>query len=105
LDLVIQASRIYKQEKNEDFERERDMFIDAILLRNDCTPLMLMDLSTEDRERSADALSKFLVTKVDAERLQLLKDGRVKLSELGIKHELIDALPISLSNKLLELSS
>ncbi|MCB5359272.1 MULTISPECIES: VPA1269 family protein [Vibrio] len=101
LDFVIQASRFYKHEKNEAFEREREMFMDTILLRSGYEPLMLMNLTPEERQQSADALAKFLVTKVDAETLQLLKDGRTQLSELGIEQEMLEALPVNIPKNLM----
>ncbi|GEA22193.1 hypothetical protein VH1807_contig00022-0140 [Vibrio harveyi] len=94
LDFVIQASRFYKHERNEDFERERDHFIDTILLRNGYEPMMLMDLTPEEKQQSADAYAKFLVTKLDGERLQMLKDGRKTFAELGIEQELLEAAPV-----------
>ncbi|EOB6396893.1 VPA1269 family protein [Vibrio vulnificus] len=92
LDFVIQASRIYKHEKNEDFERERQQFIDTILLRNSLEPLMLMNLTPEEKQQSADAFSKFLVTRFDGETLQLLKEGRKTFVDLGIKREISETL-------------
>ncbi|WP_274025686.1 VPA1269 family protein [Vibrio parahaemolyticus] len=94
LDFVIQASRIYKHERNEDFERERDQFIDTILLRNGFEPMMLMHLTTEEKQQSADAFAKFLVTRFDGETLQLLKEGRKTFAELGIEQELLEAVPV-----------
>ncbi|MFH4663673.1 VPA1269 family protein [Vibrio cidicii] len=99
LDFVIQASRFYQYERNEDFERERDQFIDTILLRNELKPLMLMNLTPEEKRQAADAFAKFLVTKVDAETLQLLKDGRVYLNELGLEQELLKSVPINILQK------
>lgn len=96
LDFVVQASRIYKHEKNEYFERERDQFIDTILLRNGFEPMMLMHLTPEEKQQSADAFSKFLVTKFDGETLQLLKEGRRTFAELGIEQELLEVAPASL---------
>lgn len=101
LDFVIQASRFYKHERNEDFEREREQFIDSILLRNGYEPLMLMDLTPEEKRQSADAFAKFLVTKVDAETLQLLKDGRTTLAGIGIEKELMEATPVNIPKNLL----
>ncbi|MFM2597725.1 VPA1269 family protein [Vibrio fortis] len=94
LDFVIQASRIYKHEKNKDFEREREQFIDTILLRNSLEPMMLMNLTPEEKQQSADAFSKFLVTRFDGETLQLLKDGRKTFAELGIEQELSETLAL-----------
>ncbi|ELB2102634.1 hypothetical protein V8036_001154 [Vibrio parahaemolyticus] len=94
LDFVIQASRIYKHERNEDFERERDQFIDTILLRNGFEPMMLMHLTSEEKQQSADAFAKFLVTRFDGETLQLLKEGRKTFAELGIEQELLEAVPV-----------
>lgn len=94
LDFVIQASRIYKHERNEDFERERDQFIDTILLRNGFEPMMLMNLTSEEKQQSADSFAKFLVTRFDGETLQLLKDGRKTFAELGIEQECSKAVPV-----------
>lgn len=96
LDFVIQASRIYKHERNEDFERERDQFIDTILLRNGFEPMMLMNLTTEEKQQSADAFAKFLVTKFDGETLQLLNEGRKTFVELGMEQELLNLTPFTL---------
>ncbi|MGL6315690.1 VPA1269 family protein [Vibrio sp. WXL103] len=101
LDFVVQASRFYKHEKNEAFEREREVFMDTILLRNGYEPLMLMNLTEREKQQSADALAKFLVTKVDAETLQLLKEGRKQLSELGIEQEMMEALPVDIPKNLM----
>lgn len=101
LDFVIQASRFYKHERNEDFEREREQFIDSILLRNGYEPLMLMDLTPEEKRLSADAFAKFLVTKVDAKTLQLLKDGRTNLAQLGLEQGLLEAAPVNIPTNLL----
>ncbi|NMV27374.1 hypothetical protein HKB23_33925, partial [Vibrio parahaemolyticus] len=79
--------------------RERDQFIDTILLRNELEPLMLMNLTPEEKRQAADAFAKFLVTKVDAETLQLLKDGRVYLNELGLEQELLKSVPINILQK------
>lgn len=103
LDFVIQASRFYKHERNEDFEREREQFIDTILLRNGYEPLMLMDLTAEEKRQSADAFAKFLVTKIDAETLLLLKDGRTTLSQLGLEKEMLEAAPVSFPANLINL--
>ncbi|PVZ66788.1 VPA1269 family protein [Pelagibaculum spongiae] len=84
LDLVVQASRVYHHERNEDFERERDQFIDAILLHNNYQPLMLISLSEKEKQCAADALAKVLITQVNAEDLNLLRDGRISLQELGV---------------------
>lgn len=59
-------------------------FIDAILMRNNYEPLMLMRLSEQEKQRSADAIAKFLVTEVKAEDLNLLRDGRRSLEDLGL---------------------
>ncbi|KIP73483.1 hypothetical protein SN13_17555, partial [Vibrio alginolyticus] len=96
---LIRYSRFYQYERNEDFERERDQFIDTILLRNELKPLMLMNLTPEEKRQAADAFAKFLVTKVDAETLQLLKDGRVYLNELGLEQELLKSVPINILQK------
>ncbi len=105
LDFVIQASRFYKHEKNMDFEREREMFMDEILLRNGYKPLMMLDLSKEDRQSSADAFAKLLVTKIDSETLQLLKDGRTKLSDLGLEQETLEAFPVNIPKDLIDQSA
>ncbi|MCF7482581.1 hypothetical protein L3V31_12670 [Vibrio sp. J1-1] len=105
LDFVIQASRFYKHEKNMDFEREREMFMDEILLRNGYEPLMLMNLTKEEKQQSADAFAKLLVTKVDSEMLQLLKDGRIKLSELGLEKDTLEAFPVNIPKNLIAQSA
>lgn len=56
--------------------------------------MMLMNLTPEEKQQSADAFSKFLVTRFDGETLQLLKDGRKTFAELGIEQELSETLAL-----------
>lgn len=83
LDYVVQASRIYIHDRNEDYERERDEIMNLVLLNNGLSPIMMLPLSAEEKRNVADEFSKLLVTKATGDEIIALQEGRVTLKELG----------------------
>lgn len=83
LDLVVQASRIYINDRDENYERERDEVMNIILLNNGYKPLMMLPLTIDEKRRVADSLAKLLVTRATGEEIVALQSGSVTLEELG----------------------
>lgn len=83
LDLVVQASRIYINDRDENYERERDEVMNIILLNNGYKPLMMLPLTIDEKRSVADSLAKLLVTRATGEEIVALQSGSVTLEELG----------------------
>ncbi|TNI15055.1 VPA1269 family protein [Aeromonas veronii] len=83
LDLVVQASRIYINDRDENYERERDEVMNIILLNNGYKPLMMLPLTMDEKQRVSDSLAKLLVTRATGEEILALKSGSVTLEDLG----------------------
>lgn len=80
---ILQASRLFPVLQDDNLELERERFLDTILLRENLMPLCLMPLSGAEKRKAADAAALFLLTKVGAEEVQSVYEGKVTLKDLG----------------------
>lgn len=84
---LLKASRVAPFLRDEDMERERQQFLDTLLLRENLMPLCLMPLDAETKRRAADAASMWLLNTVGAREVEMLHSGEVSLKALGYRGE------------------
>lgn len=83
VDSILQGSRVYPILRDDGLELERERFIDAVLYNNGMTPLSMMNLTKEQKQRAADAASTWLLSKVGVQETELLHKGAQTIEELG----------------------
>lgn len=88
LDMLVQASRLYPSFENENYEKDRDHFIDTIMFNAGLTPITLSKLSDNEKKVATDAASKYLTTTLNDHELNLLEQNAISLRDLGYEDNL-----------------
>lgn len=69
--------------RDPDLEREQQMFLDKLLLRENLAPLCLSPLSPAVKRKAANAASMWLLENVGAREVEMLANGDATMKELG----------------------
>ncbi|MCE0761204.1 hypothetical protein LWH94_18710 [Marinobacter sp. G11] len=94
LDSTVQAGRLYTHLRDRDLERDRDHFIDQIMLNNGMNPISLSPLTPEEKSIALDAASRFLLTELNDYEIDQLTSNRVSLHELGIERKMTETIKL-----------
>ncbi|XOV81267.1 MAG: VPA1269 family protein [Aestuariibacter sp.] len=84
-DMLVQASRLYAHIRDNDLERERNHFIDKIMLNAGMKPITMGTLTEEEVESASDALASYLAYKFSDQELSQLGANTITLKQLGVK--------------------
>lgn len=88
INILVNASRIWKHHDDEDLELMRNKFIDEIMWTCDMTPISFSPLSLAEKKVAHDAVSNFLLTNVSNFELLQLEAGHLTLENLGLTEPL-----------------
>lgn len=84
-DLLVQASRLYAHVRDNDLERERNHFIDKVMLNAGMMPITMGSLTETEVKNASDALASYLTYKFTDQELNQLDANAVTLQQLGVK--------------------
>lgn len=91
-DLLVQASRLYAHIRDTDLERERNHFIDKVMLNAGVAPITMGMLTEAEVKSASDSLASYLTYKFTDHELNQLDTNAVTLRQLGVKIESTDQL-------------
>ena len=90
--LLVQAGRLYAHVRDIDLERERNHFIDKVMLNAGIMPITMGTLSEQEVKSSSDALASYLAYKFTDQELNQLESNSVTLQDLGLRIESAEQL-------------
>lgn len=99
--ILTAASRVYPMLYDAETETARNQFLDTLLFRSGNTPLSFAPLSPEAKRRGFDAFARFVLHNVKQEEILALENGALRLQDLGLTEQAVEAISISVGEPLI----